>query len=111
MSDVLKRAPSRKPSRQLKRRAWSAWSNGGDQLRVQVNEPALAKAFAKVPGVTRTGYSVMGPFTAIYLTPHTRDWVQDWMKGHNNGAEAKPLAAPTPKTTPLHEQRAIERNT
>ena len=110
MSAVLQKAPSRKPSRQLNRKPWSAWSNGDERVRVQINEPAIAKAFAKIPGVTRTGYSVMGVFTAIYLTQHTRDWVQEWMKGHNNGATLKASAAPTPKTTPLREQWAIERN-
>ena len=110
MSAVLSKALVRKTARPLNRKFWSAWDNGDERLRVQINEPGMAKAFAKIPGVTRTGYSVMGAFTAIYLTPHTRDWVQDWMKGHNKGAEAKPLAAPTPKTMPLHKQWAIERH-
>ena len=111
MSAVLERAASRTPCRQLNRKAWSAWNNGDDRVRVQINEPALARTFAKIPGVTRTGYGVMGSFTAIYLTKNSREWVENLLKGHNQGVEAKPLAAPTPKTTPLHEQRAIERNT
>jgi hypothetical protein len=89
MSAVLQKTQSKNTSRQLNSKPWSAWSNGDDRLRVQINEPVLARIFAKVPGVTRTGYGVMGAFTAIYLTPHTRDWVQDWMKEHNQGTESK----------------------
>lgn len=111
MSAVLQKAPSRQPARPLKRALWSAWSNGDERVRVQINDHALARTFAKLPGVTRTGYGVMGSFTAIYLTKNSREWVENWLKGHNQGVEAKPLAAPTPKTTPLHQQRAIERNT
>ena len=111
MSTVLESAPSKRPARQLNHNQWSAWNNGDDKTRVQINDPSLARTFAKIPGVTRTGYSVMGAFTRLYLTHHSRDWVQDWMKGHNKGAKAVASAAPTPKTTPLHEQRAIQRNT
>jgi len=100
MSIVLERAPSRKPARQLNRAPWSSWSNGDDRVRVQINEPALARTFAKIPGVTRTGYSVMGPFTGIYLTHHSHDWVKHWMKGHKQGAEAKASAAPMQLTEP-----------
>jgi hypothetical protein len=100
MSAVLERAPSRKPSCQLNRRAWSAWTNGDDRLRVQINDYTLAKEFATVKGTTRTGYSVMGPFTALYLTSHTRDWVEDWMKGHNKTATTTASSAPSPQTKP-----------
>ncbi len=100
MSTVLDKKPSKGPSRQLNRKQWSAWNNGDDKIRVQINEPTLARTFAKIPGVMRTGYSVTGAFTRLYLTQHSRDWVQDWMKGHNKGAKPVASAAPTPQTTP-----------
>jgi hypothetical protein len=100
MSAVLERAFWRKPSRQLIRKVWSAWTNGDERVRVQTNDHELAKAFAKVKGVTRTGYSVMGPFTAIYLTQHTRDWVEDWMKGQNKGAQQRLAPLPSLQTKP-----------
>ena len=101
MSAVMERTASTTPARRLNRRPWSAWNNGDERVRAQINEPALAKAFAKVVGVTRTGYSVMGPFTAIYLTPNTRDWVEHWMRGHNQGTEVKAQCCPvtTDKTS------------
>jgi hypothetical protein len=97
MSAVLERARSNTPVRQLYRPLWSAWCNGDDRVRVQINEPSLAKTFAKVSGVTRTGYSVAGPFTRLYLTQHTRDWVENWMKEHNQGARPKCSAARSPE--------------
>jgi hypothetical protein len=98
MSAVLQTAPSKKAARQLNRKSWSACSNGDDRVRVQINEPGMAKVFARIPGVTRTGYSVMGAFTAIYLTKNSREWVKEWMRGHNNGAKLKASAALTPQT-------------
>ncbi len=100
MSAVMEQAPSRKPARQLNSKPWSAWNNGDDRVRVQINDPVLARAFAKVKGVSRTGFSVMGPFTQIFLTQSSQDWVKDWMKGHNKGAEANASAAPTSTTKP-----------
>ena len=94
MSAVLQKALSRKSCRQLNRKRWSAWSNGDDRVRVQINQPALAREFATVKSVTRTGYSVLGAFTQIYLTPHTRDWVEQWMRGHNKGTEVKAQCRP-----------------
>jgi hypothetical protein len=61
---------------------------------VQINDHALARFFAKVHGVSRTGYSVMGPFTEIYVTANSQDWVKDWMKEHNKAASAKASSAP-----------------
>jgi hypothetical protein len=100
MSAALERAAARKPCRQLNRMPWIAWNNGDERVRVQINEPALAREFATLKNVTRTGYSVLGAFTQIYLTPHTRNWVEQWMRGHNKGAEANASAAPSPQTKP-----------
>ena len=100
MSAALTKARSRKPSRQLNRKPWSAWGNGDDRTRVQINEPAMARTFAKIPGVTRTGYSVMGPFTVIYLTQHSQEWVKNWMKEHNNRAKPEASAARSSETKP-----------
>jgi hypothetical protein len=63
-----------------KRKAWAAWSNGDDRTRVQINEPALARAFAKLRGVVRTGYAVLGAYAQIYVTEHSLTWVQAWLK-------------------------------
>ena len=101
MSAILEQAPVKKPARQLHRRPLSTWSNGDDRIRVQINDPALARAFAKVKGVTRTGYSVMGPFTQIFLTQSSQDWVKDWMKEHNKRAKPEASAAPTSTTKTL----------
>jgi hypothetical protein len=65
---------------------------------VQINEPALAREFATLKNVTRTGYSVLGAFTQIYLTSHSNDWVKDWMREHNNRAKPKASAAPSSRT-------------
>ena len=100
MSAVLDRASSRTPCRQLNRKGWSAWSNGDDRVRVQINEPGMARSFGQVKGITRTGYGVVGPFTAIYLTKNSREWVEHWMRGHNKGAKALTSAAPSPQTKP-----------
>jgi hypothetical protein len=94
MSALLERASSRKPSRQPIRKPWSAWSNGDDRVRVQINELGMAKAFAKISGVTRTAHSVMGAFAAIYLTKNSREWVENWMKGHNQSTEVKAQCRP-----------------
>jgi len=34
------------------------------------------------------------------MTHHTRDWVENWMKGHKQGAEAKASVAPMQLTKP-----------
>lgn len=100
MSAVMEKAPLKKSARQLNRKPWSVWSNGDDRTRVQINDHAMARAFAKITGVTRTGFSVMGPFTQIFLTQSSQDSVKDWMTEQNKRAQAKASAAPTSQTKP-----------
>ena len=63
-----------------KRQDWSAWSVRDDEVRVQVNRPDLARAFAKVKGVWPAGYSVAGNFTRLFHVKQRVHWVDAWMK-------------------------------
>jgi hypothetical protein len=100
MSIVMEKVPLNKSSRPSKRQPWILWSNGDDRLRVQINDHALAKEFAKVKGTTQTGYSVIGAFTAIFVTQHSHDWVTNWMREHNQTATVKASSAPKSPTNP-----------
>ena len=62
-----------------KRIDWSAWRMG-DETRVQVNRPDLAKAFAKVKTVRSAGYSVSGNYTRLFHVKQAVPWVEGWMK-------------------------------
>lgn len=84
MSLVLETSPETTRTTVVKRLPWVVWDNGDARIRVQINEPVLAKAFVQMKGVTRIAYSVNGPFTQIFLTDRSRESVQTWMKSHNN---------------------------
>jgi len=43
-----------------KRADWSAWRVNDEEIRVQVNRPDLARAFAKVKAARLAGYSDLG---------------------------------------------------
>ena len=62
-----------------KRCDWSAWRMG-DETRVQVNRPDLAKAFAKVKTVRAAGYSVSGSYARLFHVKQPVVWVDSWMK-------------------------------
>jgi hypothetical protein len=62
------------------REDWSAWCIGNDQVRVQINRPDLARAFAKVKGVWPAGYSVAGNFIRFFHIKRSVPWVDGWMK-------------------------------
>ncbi len=64
--------------------SWSIWNTEGGKVRVQINDPRLAKAFEKVKEVRRIGYSVMGAYTRIYSIKKTTAWVRDWMAQHSD---------------------------
>jgi len=66
-----------------KRPDWSAWRTSDDEVRVQVNRPDLAKAFAKVKGVWPSGYSVAGNFVKLFHVKKSVPWVDAWMKDYN----------------------------
>ncbi len=57
---------------------WSAW-RAGDESRVQVNRPDLAKAFSKVKGVWLAGYSVNGAYMKLFHVKQPVYWVEEWM--------------------------------
>lgn len=92
MSVAIERPTASSVTPRSKRKPWTAWRVSEDSIRVQLNEPGLAKAFANVRGAERAGYSVLGPFTEIYSLNRPVTWVHDWMRRHNNGAQAKTSA-------------------
>jgi hypothetical protein len=49
-----------------KPRVYSVWSTGDNTVMVQIEDIDLARAFAKVKGVHRAGYSVGGGFLHLY---------------------------------------------
>lgn len=63
-----------------KRDDWSAWRMDEEDVRVQVNCPGLAKAFAKEKGVRLAGYSVAGNYVKLFHVKKPREWVDSWMK-------------------------------
>ena len=63
----------------MKANHWNAWSVG-DEVRVQINRPDMAKAFAKIKSTRLVGYSVCGKFTKLFHVKESVDWVDDWMK-------------------------------
>lgn len=73
-----------------KSREWSAWKMG-DEVRVQINHPDIAKAFGKVKSTRLVGYSVCGKFTKLFHVKESVEWVEDWMKkflSHANSGAA-----------------------
>ena len=64
----------------MKREEWSAWRMDEDEVRVQVNCPGLAKAFAKEKGVRLVGYGVSGNYTKLFHVKKSMGWVDSWMK-------------------------------
>jgi len=62
------------------RKPWSAWRWDDQSVRVQINEPSIAAAFAKIKGVVPTGYSVQGGYLRLYRISENVDWVNDWMR-------------------------------
>ena len=63
-----------------KRQDLSAWSVRDDEVRVQINQPELARAFAKVKGVWPAGCSVAGNFMRLFHVKQPVHWVDAWMK-------------------------------
>lgn len=62
------------------RENWSAWHVGENEVRVQINRPDLAKAFAKVKGAWPAGYSVAGNYLKLFHVKQSVQWVDAWMK-------------------------------
>jgi hypothetical protein len=80
-----------------KRKDWSAWRVADDEVRVQVNRPDMAKAFAKLKGVGLAGYSVAGNYMKLFRLKQSVPWVDAWMteflsranSGAANGKETR----------------------
>lgn len=70
------------------RQIWSAWRMDSEEVRVQVNRPDLAKAFAKEKSVRLVGYSVNGNYTKIFHVKKPVPWVDSWMKQFLNKSES-----------------------
>jgi hypothetical protein len=60
------------------KRDWSAW-RVGEESRVQINRPDLAKVFSKVKGVWLAGYSVGGAYMKLFHVKQPVAWVEEWM--------------------------------
>ncbi len=60
------------------KRDWSAWRTG-DESRVQIHRPDLAKSFSKVKGVWLAGYSVSGGYMKLFHVKQPVAWVEEWM--------------------------------
>jgi hypothetical protein len=65
-----------------KRADWSAWRVSDDEVRVQINRPDMARAFAKVKTTWLAGYSVAGNFIKIFHIRQPVPWVDAWMKNY-----------------------------
>ena len=60
------------------KRDWSAW-RVGEESRVQIHRPDLAKSFSKVKGVWLAGYSVSGAYMKLFHVKKPVAWVEEWM--------------------------------
>ncbi len=93
MSVSLEKEMPRMKSAPKKREDVYAWRVNDDEVRVQINQPDVARAFAKVNGVWPAGYSVAGNFMRIFHVKKSVPWVEAWMKEFNGrvnvGATAK----------------------
>jgi hypothetical protein len=63
-----------------KRADWSAWRVSDDEVRVQINRPDMARAFAKVKSAWLAGYSVAGNYMKLFHVKQPVPWVEAWMK-------------------------------
>jgi hypothetical protein len=59
---------------------WDAWCVGDGEVRVQINRPDMARAFAKVKGAWPAGYSVAGNYMKLFHVNQSVQWVDSWMK-------------------------------
>jgi hypothetical protein len=94
MSAILEKSRRANPVRQ-KRVDWTAWRVSEDEVRVQVNNPDIARAFAKVKGVGLAGYSVAGNYIKLFHIKQSVSWVDTWMKNlirHASACEPKQKA-------------------
>jgi hypothetical protein len=71
-----------------KRADWSAWRVSEDEVRVQINRPDMARAFAKVKSAWLAGYSVAGNYMKLFHVKQPVPWVEAWMKEFNGRADA-----------------------
>jgi len=71
-------------SHSTKREDWAAWRVSDDEVRVQINSPDMARAFAKEKGAWPAGYSVAGNFMKLYHVKRPVQWVDAWMKKFNS---------------------------
>lgn len=75
---------------QAEREVWAVWRMDEDEVRVQVNRPDLAKAFAKVKTARSVGYSVFGNYMRLYHVKESVPWVDAWMKKFIRTLSVKP---------------------
>ena len=79
MSAMIKKSRRTNPVPQ-KRVDWAAWRVSEDEVRVQVNRPDMAKAFAKIKGVGLAGYSVTGNYLKLFHIKQSVPWIDTWMR-------------------------------
>ncbi len=85
MSLILSAPAAKAP--QTIRRPYSVWHVDDATVMVQVEDVDLARAFAKVNGVHRAGYSVAGAFMHLYSIKQSVPWVHNWMRAHQRGGD------------------------
>ena len=85
MSAAINQTQSPQPKTK-KRLDWSAWRISDDEVRVQINRPDLARAFAKVKSVWPAGHSVAGNFLKLFHVKQPVPWVAAWMKNFVQGS-------------------------
>lgn len=73
------------------REEWSAWRINDNEVRVQINYPEMARAFAKVKTVHPAGYSVAGNFLRLFHTRQTVPWVESWVKEYKSSLNVEAL--------------------
>ena len=69
---------------------WSAWRMDEEEVRVQINEPGMARAFARVNTARGVGYSVVGRYTRLFHVKRPVDWVNGWMRDYLRQQATKP---------------------
>lgn len=72
----------------MSRKPWVAWRVSDELVRVQIHEPAIAKAFAKNKGATLAGYGVAGGYLRLFDVPQSVAEVDAWMNRQTGSASA-----------------------
>jgi hypothetical protein len=90
MNAILVKESVRSKPVPKKREDWIAWRVDDDEVRVQVNRPDIAKAFARVKSARPVGHSVCGNYMRLFHVKQPVPWVDSWMKDCVRGLSNTP---------------------